>query len=315
VRVFRGKEKPQELYAIFNYGGLGDNIARLPAVRTINEEYPHIELTIFVPDYFVELAKHLMKDHPMKFVGFSDQSKVAKKGTPITDTTWTIHSSLRTGLVDHAFHTLLDQPVKRNQYLYPELRPEEIDYEIPVKGKYVVIPVNYTAPAREFKPEVVNKVVSWLKDSSYTPVFLGKSFADLGNKTEIHKLNQKVNLKEGANLIDKTSLLETAKIIHGAEAIVGMDCGLLHLAGCTSTPIVGGYNIVAPELRIPYRKNGIWITITPDVECKFCQERMNFVYNHSFKRCYFKDYRCLEDMNAKAFIDALDIALHGEEKV
>jgi ADP-heptose:LPS heptosyltransferase len=57
----------------------------------------------------------------------------------------------------------------------------------------------------------------------------------------------------GMNLMNKTTISDCYHIIKNAAAVVTMDSGILHLAGCTDTLIVHLGSSIDPIFRAPYR--------------------------------------------------------------
>jgi ADP-heptose:LPS heptosyltransferase len=110
---------------------------------------------------------------------------------------------------------------------------------------------------------------------------------------------------------EKTTLIEAGNIIAGAQVICGLDNGLLHLAGCTDTPIVAAYTTVRPEHRLPYRHGSLGsgcYVVEPDEDlaCRFCQSNMDFEFTHDFRDCFYKDFKCTKQITADKFIRKLD---------
>src|SRR5207245_757155 len=111
--------------------------------------------------------------------------------------------------------------------------------------------------------------------------------------------------------INKTNLLESREIINKAKTIVGLDNGLLHIAGTTNIPIIGGFTTVEPKYRMPYRNNVLGYNYYPVVPpeslvCRFCQSNWTFTYEQDFKVCYYKDYLCIKQLSADLYIKELE---------
>jgi ADP-heptose:LPS heptosyltransferase len=213
--------------------------------------------------------------------------------------------------VDYAFLKLCDElpTEEQKQSLKVNFNPISISkFNLP--KKYVVLTTGYTVGVREFKADSVNKIISFVKSKGYTPVFLGSEKTATGAKHVIKGVfDDKVTYHSGLKLINQTTLLEAAKIMQGAKAVVGVDNGLLHVAGCTDTNIVAGYTTVAPQFRAPYRAtNGVWMAVVPEesLACRFCQSNTNFLYGVDYTKCFEKDLLCVKQMTADKFIAALE---------
>jgi ADP-heptose:LPS heptosyltransferase len=67
-----------------------------------------------------------------------------------------------------------------------------------------------------------------------------------------------------------------AQLISRAICFVGSDSALLHVAGCTMTPIVGVFTATNPKLRLPYRFGTLGLgcaAVMPVLDCVYCLHR------------------------------------------
>jgi len=97
-----------------------------------------------------------------------------------------------------------------------------------------------------------------------------------------------------------------------SKAILGMDSGLIHLAGTTEIPIICGYTIASPDVRFPTRKAGKTFGVVPNVQCKHCLTDWQLPFHDfDFKGdgCYFKHIECCNQMTADKFIKCLEQVL------
>lgn len=299
--------QPQHINVLFDEGGLGDQIARLPAVKYVLENWKHVWIHLYVPDYCLELANHLLPQTKYPQLFTKPLSRFNGQGfnpnLPGYRTYTLNHTSLRTHLTDHGFHMIADTtPADTRDKDYIQVRPAELP-AVPLPEDFVVITTGYTAKVRMWKSSEVNKVISWVKEvSGAEVVFLGTQGAEYDDGIAFHK---------GINLIGQTSLLEAVSVMTKARAVVGVDNGLIHLAGCTDTPIVAGYTTVDPIYRIPKRSRflgGRVLVVTPSnsLGCRFCQNKMHYLYDHDFRDCYYKDLKCLDEMAGEKFIRQLE---------
>lgn len=305
----------QNINFIFDDGGIGDNIARMPCMKFIKESYSWVTPYLYVPDYFLDIARNLMPD--MIIRPFSKAKRMYNASLPGRHTALKGHDSLATHLVDHAFHVLGNRQVDIKYKNYIPLNLERINIErFKLPDEYVVVTTGFTAPIREFMPDKVNAITSYINNRNVGVVFLGSHQANVGaNSIAIQgTFNDEINYTKGYNLVDKTSLLEAGKIIAGSKAIVGIDNGLMHIAGCTEVPIIGGFTSVAPELRNPYRHNELgWncYNIVPPETCKerFFQSNWDFIYDFDYRFCYYGDYEMVKSLKVEDFIAALEKVL------
>ena len=301
----------------FSKGGLGDSIARLPVVKHMLETCTHVQkIRVFVQDYFVSYAEYVFSAYSDKveFVGYSKmvdliENDAAKVGM---NTDSTHHTTIRSHLTDHAFHTLLDeQPTDLNAYNYVQIE-EHVKTDWEHLTNYAVITTGFTAAVREWPAKEINKVVHALVAQGILPVFLGKTESVYwgSSKTEGY-FRDEIQYHMGLNLIDSTSLLEASAIMSKARAVIGLDNGLLHLAAASDdwVPIIAGYTTVRPEHRVPYRRGikgfGVQVVTPAASPCKFCQSEARFVHEHDFRLCYFDDYECVKHVTGEQFIKGL----------
>lgn len=175
-----------------------------------------------------------------------------------------------------------------------------------------MITTGYTAKVRQFKPEAINKITDWLLTQGVTPVFLGQTQTKTGAAHIIKgQFEKDIDFSKGINLIDKTDLLQAAKIMHESKAVLGVDNGLMHVAGCTKAPIIGGFTTVTPEIRWPIRYSELGydcyeVLPEPTLACRFCQEKTNFLFGHDYTKCVYNDYKCTDQITAEKFIKALE---------
>ncbi len=306
-----------EINVGFTEGGLGDCIARTPAITWLARNNPQITFHHWVPDYYLELAEHFATPYPNLRV--RSISEFATTGNPdlgaVQSKTDDRHTSLRSHMTDHAFHTYAntDQVLPRDKD-YPRLRPNELPPSGLVKP-YVVITTGVTAAVRGWPAQAINEVAQFIQGGGRDVVWLGKTSNDMGQGTRIKaKFNKEVDYEIGLDFRNRTGLLQTARILAEAVAVVGVDNGLLHLAGCSDVPIVAGFTTVDPLTRLPYRDGKLGYncyTVAPDPElgCRYCQTRMQFVYDFDFRGCFYKDTKCVGQMTGQKFIRELKTVL------
>lgn len=312
---------PVEVNIQFRNGGLGDHICRLPAVKALLDRAPNLKkVNLICPDFFVELGEHLLQDYKerVNFWPVTEFIKAPNSGIPALITDETHHSTLRTHLVDHAFHVLGDFVPEIDEMNYLQLRLDQIDIsQLQLPPEYVVVTTGFTARVRQWLPSQINAVVNYIRSIGLRVVFLGKEHVDehlTGNFR-----HDAVKFSLGINLINKTTLLEAGKILANARSVIGLDNGLLHLAACSDVPIVAGYSSVAPEFRLPYRHSVLgWNceVVEPDADlgCRFCQSSCYLNFQQDFRECFYGNYLCLVQMKAEKWIAALDRSLNGRAK-
>ncbi len=314
--MFRNGNYPkhkENVNFLFQNVGMGDIVCAFVALDYIYKTYPWVSPIIWAPDYAVEFAKHVLpKGAIVKPFSKGEKEYNSKLGARTNE--WKHHTAMRTHPVDHAFHTFVDKTVDITDKNYLKVRPEEIDLsKFSLPAKYVVIPVGHTAKPKELPVAVINQIALYSRLKGYTPVFLGKTDSKTGYKDQALGAEiGDVDYSHGVNLVNKTTLLESAGVIAGAKAFIGIDGGLLHVAGFTDTHIIAAYTFVNPNIFAPYRNNSrdykIDIITPPEsLGCRFCQSNLSFIYG-DFRSCYYGDSACARDLTFnqyKPFIDKI----------
>lgn len=297
---------------LLNLGGLGDNIARMPVINYIHNRHPHVKSIVWVADYFLPLSKNMLPE--IIFKPFSDNKNYNEK-LPSRMSGWEGCTNLKTHMVDHAFFVLANEipPIEHRNYC--QLKLDDINIKrFNLPQKYVVMTTGFTAPIREFLPEYINRITDYIVLKGYQVVFLGSKHTSAGVKGHeiIGNFKEDIDFSKGINLVDKTTLLEAARIIRDAKTIVGLDNGLLHLAACTGDiPIVAGFTSVMPEHRAPYRHNQLgynfFPVVPPETEPeRYCQSIWDFTFNHDFRHSYYKNDSLIKSLKPELYIEQLE---------
>lgn len=303
--------KPWEMNVCSNYGGMGDFIARLPAIKWAHDNYPHLKMNIFWHDYFTDLARFVLPQTDRLRHWPLTMMKLCDETLPLTDFNPNRITSLALDLTVHAFLCLVDRlpPGIDCQRLIkaPEVKPSIAEADLHPFG-YVVLTPEFTSRARMMDPKATREVIDWLLSLNITPVILGTgSSISVGNGNEIQTYmvdGFKTYGPEVVNLIGKTTLIEALGIIQRARAIVGVDGGLLYLAGMTETPRVRGMTTVRPEHRLAFGHGPLENVVPENLACFGCQSDLYFV-KHDFRGCVYGDFACTPALTGAMFIEKL----------
>lgn len=318
--------KPIHLIVNMNAGGMGDMIARTPALLYSLKHHIQISLTLYVFDFAVELFEEIFKEYKdrcqIRSRGSFAADSLKFQGTPVIDFHPIQVSSSKTNLTEYGFLIVENRiPARGPDWNYPRVEVS-LDETTPKgevlrEARYGVLCTGYTSPVREWLPNHAFDVAEWMIQNGITPVYLGKrsqAFEGPQRLIEAHLKDEAIH-PQGIDLRDATSLLEALKVMSGAQFVAGVDNGLLHLASLTDVPTIWGFTSILPHTRLPYR-HGVqgWraLTVTPDATllCRFCETRQNYVagrmdkpgVGHDYKYCYYEDYECLSHLTAGKFI-------------
>lgn len=294
--------KPHRFRFVVGDGGLGDSVCLLSAIEWVHKTQHQVIVEIVCHDFFKPIAQNIFPD--VRIQNFEEVDKNEKVLTRFS-TNDTINA---TGfhLVDLGFaaYCNLDcPPLGWGFYPQLDLTGVNVDKGLFNLSNYAIMTPGATMDTRTMPVKVFNGIKDYIISQGITPVFLGKTVINDQLKIKF----QDYDLSGGLNLIDKTTLLESAKIISGSRYIVGLDNGLLHLAAMTEAPIVFGYNITTIQHRQPRRKFGRIADVVPpkSLECAGCQSKIRFL-PHNFKNCLYKDFKCLELMDADLYISGIE---------
>jgi ADP-heptose:LPS heptosyltransferase len=332
--IFRPQTKHEKVRVWFHLinGGIGDYINHMSAFKWLAEKNPHIIGHIVAPSQFFEIAQFIMKPYThWQVVERSIFNRFARKmlipGDEILDpsTFKKYIGAPGAHLLDLGFmlYAQLDKPpegfnfmVDLSHYQPSHHEFEELDLHMP----YAVFTPGYTAESRVFKAEYMNKLLEYTKSKGITPVFLGKKdFANRGkeafNKGYFARFQDDIDYSLGVDLREKTSLLDAIYIMGRAKFVIGIDNGLLNLAGTTKVPIIFGHTITQVRHRDIRRREGKTINIIVDevtLPCSGCQSKMRYIMKHKFSKCIYGDYQCLDLLFAndcEAWKKAIDSVL------
>jgi ADP-heptose:LPS heptosyltransferase len=303
---------------ILTDGGMGDLACQLVAVDFLHKRCPKVEFKVWLPDYLLEFARHLMPKY--KIYPFSEADKKFDQQLDGRTTQWFHHghTPMRTHPVDYGFHMLADchlYDLERKNYL--QIRPNEVDltaFNLPTK--YVCIVATAAEPVKAMPVETINKISDYVISRGCTPVYLGREKALCGFKDFAVKAKViNANYDKGINLLNQTSTLEAAAIMAKSMAVIGMDGGLIHIAGFTDTNIVAGYTLVDPRHVAPIRQDTqtykFYPVEPPPIKNRYFQTN---TYQHDGDYRTFPGWEnIVKSMTPDKFIKHLEVILNGVE--
>lgn len=334
---------PYKFGYVMANGGMGDFIGFTRAIEWIADTCPHIMGTVFYPDFMVDFGKEIFRDRKYWSVEPEEPIFHNRALTLHEKKLWTakpdidypyiapLPSQNMQFFTPHSAHALevgfawyanlRDIPGGYNNYPLLDFLPKGLPKGLTPK-KYAVFTPGATADARMVPGHYWNQILEHTLKKGLIPVVLGKSKVMQGYDATF---SDGLDWDNVLDLRDMTTTLEAAQIMQHAAFTIGLDNGLLHLAGCTDATIIFGYNVAIPEHRRPRRDKGrtIDIYLTPDeLKCAGCQSRMKALYDHDFRFCLYKDIdktpqpKCVDLLFAgdgERWIDAIDQAIEMEQ--
>jgi ADP-heptose:LPS heptosyltransferase len=332
--VFReGTEYQRHTIAFFlSMGGIGDYICHMPALEWIAAENPHVDPMLFVNPPFTDVAREILKPYPrFKVYDREDITKVWKKVKPdyLVDPGKWERYICATGahLLDlgFMFYAQVDKPPPEYNRM-PDLSHLEIEDEKVKRAlsgtDYVVFTPGFTSYVRKMKGPYLDELINYVRGKGLTPVLLGKTeFSKYAANGYVAKYDEFETKRFCIDLRDQTTLLDSIAVMNKAMMVIGVDNGLLHLAGCTKTPIIFGHTITDVRHRNIRRPVGLTINIEVPkkvLSCIGCQSNMRFMFGHKFSRCIYgdKNAACLDLLfanNCETWKAAIDHVLKNQK--
>lgn len=276
---------------IFQGGGVGDYINWSAALKYIEAEYTHVDGQMFTSELFMDVAKYLFPN--WKVFHHKDFHREHVSGAPA------IQPKAKTQLINACgahlmdlgfwYFLCIDPPPKEYNFLpridyngewkWPELDPD---------SSFAVFTPGSTTDVREMPVHAFNELARYTLSKGVTPVFLGKR--NLSGGYDAKFLNYDFSL--GVDLRERTDLIEATQIMKRARFVIGIDNGLLHMAGTTDVPVIFGHNIAPVHHRKLRRREGLTLDVSvseQELGCIGCQAKMRFTNNHDFRNCFFKN--------------------------
>jgi hypothetical protein len=280
---------------------LGDILAAVPVVKYALEEY-HKEADYLVVTQnkfrpllpFVPESKFRDLDN-----GYFTGKDWATRANFVRPINTAIETLLKISLSQAASLRLLGRILPPEKYYYIPLAPVDVGNFGLDFSNAVLLVVDSIDSKRLMPIQTLVELVQFLKSKEHTPVLVGSRQA--ANHNILEELG-------AVSLVGKTSLSELASILSQSKAVVGMDSGIINLAGTTSTPVVAGYTTWDPELRELPRPKGVHLKVVPECECRFCACRSNRS-QAAMDNCEFGDLLCLKQLTGAKFIEQLEKVL------
>lgn len=294
---------------MFYGGGIGDYICWSSAILYVLENHLHVQMALWTQSHFTPVAKKLFSRFGDR-VEFKDVSTVDQYSQEdLNPALFPLETPNGVGMhmidVGFAYFARTQPHGKYKEHVRLDVSDVDISsFNLP--EKYAVVTTGHTSPTRVWKSAGVNGVSDYLVKNNITPVFLGKRVVYVaGDRQYKSEYEEGIDFSKGLDLRDKTDILQAAAIMAKAKVVVGLDNGLLHLAGTQEVPIVMGLTITIPADRsitrpkAEFPKNETTF-ISPDsrkLACSGCQSKMRFHKKQDFAFCYYKDYKCLDVLN------------------
>lgn len=236
---------------------LGDTLCSTPVIRNLRHSYQKkINLITNFSELFVKndnvqkiytpnsLNIDFIKENHIYHNSFYNIGRKNEHGV-----------EYKSNIIDiRQYHAILLGFMLTKNELHLDYTPEEFT---PIKNlpeKYVLLHPVQNWPSRTWDAKKWMVLTSMLNESNISVVTIGKSDSEVGF-FNIKKPVFNFKIKNGLNLMNKTTLSQAWHLIDKSLCFVTMDSGLLHLAGTTDSEIIQLGSSINPEFRAPYRNN------------------------------------------------------------
>ena len=283
---------------IHRSGALGDVLFTTGIIRKIKELCP--DLPLFVSTKYPEI----FENSPYIEKCFTDPTELHSMCTEVLSLDLQYEKNPNMHIIDAYKLPFPDMLSCTKEDLYPEIFQPEVQEEVPLKitNPYIVFQFPRSWVSRTLSNDFLDKLFFLFKGKfSQTPVLLHK-----GNDYNPPSFD---GIKLGPNL----SIHQIHNIISGAEAFVGVDSGILHIANLTHTPTVSVFTCANPVNRIVRPPKHAFVptfTIVPDVECTFCLHKQTPPVTH-IDCPNNQNYACIKDITPEDILDALSMIKNG----
>jgi FkbM family methyltransferase len=256
-------QKVSNIYYLIHSQSFGDTLASTPTLRYLSKSYgkkinvvtnnkkvfnnnPCVDSVLTFDEYNGLILSDIIKHESFTFAGRKDNNGTEKKFS---------HIDARQ---IHAMDLGFQLPNEDLEYdFYPD--PLSLDIELP--ERYVALHVTTNWANRTWDYNNWVELIKWLKENNIFTVLVGA-----GYKEELHKSYSSGSLEKdcpmfddyyGLDLTNKGNMSDMFWVIDGAECLVTMDSGPLHLASCTDTHIIQLGSAINPAFKRFYRR-GDW---------------------------------------------------------
>lgn len=241
-----------------NCYGLGDTLSSTPTIKKLFQSYNEKISVLTVHPKIFKNNKYINK--------IFDSTKIDKNSIKeqfIWYKTFNINNpdpygvTLKHNVMDiKQLHAVSLGFMLTKDEMQLEFIPDEISSDFfsnhNIPKDYVLIHPSKTWDSRTWDKVKWEELINKLNELNISVVSVGKDSNEVGF-FDIDKPVFEFNIRNGVNLINKTSLSETWWLIQNSICFITMDSGLLHLAGTTDANIIQLGSSINYEFRAPYR--------------------------------------------------------------
>lgn len=169
-------------------------------------------------------------------------------------------------------------------------RVENIYSEV---NKFVVLHAGVGWPSRTLPHIFWFELAEILKAEGYTPICIGTGLD--------YKLPNTLNIRD-------LSIHSLAGLIQKSKGFIGIDSGVMHIAGTTDTPMVGLFTCAKAEYRMPAHNYAVGINAP--VDCNGCLHEIPAPVTDM--KCKFGDNHCTRSFVPRKVFHVLESLVNSQ---
>lgn len=278
ARVAWSRATGKPAFLIHRSAGIGDIVCTEPAVRTFRSEQPtafivYATRTEFMPIVAMANCADLIIPSDVRGAAWmmADRLYAARHDLLLADER-TVPQASNKHLVDQFADQLGVIPSQRQPRLpaASQCAPwaQQATESVRQKGRpLIAIHVGPSWPVREWPQASWGKLVDALQSELDAVVVQLGADANTGTGPSLAP-----RIHSCIDWVGRWSLTETVAVLASVDILIGIDSGLLHLAGAVGTPSVGLFGAVDGSLRLP--PDTPCRAVTGDAECLGCHHRL-----------------------------------------
>lgn len=293
---------------------VGDTVCFLPILKVLCDR-GLIESVLFNKkyDFLGDIVKLIVPHN--RVITKIDNAKYKSKYRFVNSFT-SYPSSIHMHLVDYASIAICDAILPAKDRTYPIIDTSFLDCSIlnTLPDQYFAIQCGHTSKLKKMPQKAFDDILDFFIKNKIYLVLLGRNYdvdidSTLSSKIRPDEYIKNINSPYIINMIDKTSIVESLIVMSKAKAMLGMDSGLIHLAGLTEVPIIVAYTHKHPEYLMPIRHNELGWNVFPivpdDGVCRFCMTEYYNQYGYDYTNCAKGNTECCSNITADKFIEQI----------
>ncbi len=270
--------------------GMGDVILLTGVLREFKKRYPNYTCNVG------SIFSDIFNNNPNVENRYDSLQELINNSDKIFNLDLVYESVPKIPIVDAYWNYIFGEMPSEQDDLTPELFSDNQSYNF--QQPTVAIHLGRSWQNRTWPKKKWENVIDAL-------INLEINIITIGNGDDYISENKNV-----INLVGKLAPLEVFSVIQNCAAVACVDSGILHIASCTNTPIVGIFTCANPVLRV--KAKGDVVALIPKCSCRFCLHEI--IPPVTFCDCTSKKkYKCLDEIHESDVIKAVIHILNKKE--